>query len=113
MGIEPIYDDNGNDTKIDLFFLCPFVVNEPLHLHDTLLGAFCLHNATFFYQTVFDALDVSKDGKLSLKEYSYCILSFFFHSGPDDPISLYYGDLVDDSSIMTGLEQLAQQFQQQ
>ena len=37
----------------------------------------------------------------------------FFHSGPDDPISLYYGNLLDDSSIMTELEQPAEQFQQQ
>ena len=44
---------------------------------------------------IFDAVDVNKDGLISLDEYSYCILSYFFHSGPDDPISLLYGNLVE------------------
>ena len=33
---------------------------------------------------------------MSQAEYSYCITSFMFNSGPDDPISLYFGELVED-----------------
>ena len=47
MGIERIYDDNGNDTKNWLFCRCRPSVNEPLHLYDTLFGTFSLHNVTF------------------------------------------------------------------
>ena len=51
----------------------------------------------YIYQTVFDALDANKDGQVSLEEYSYCTTSYFFHSGPDDPISLFLGKLVEVS----------------
>ena len=47
------------------------------------------------YQLIFDAADANKDGLISLEEYSYAIMNFFFHSDPDDPLSLYFGNLVD------------------
>lgn len=61
---------------------------------------FCAVPATFDLpldttKIVFDTVDANKDGLISLDEYSYASISFFFHSGPDDPLSLLLGNLVD------------------
>ena len=44
---------------------------------------------------VFEAIDINKDGLVSLDEYIYAGTSFCFQSGPDDPNSLFFGDLVE------------------
>ena len=69
---------------IPLFFVKYYISYNLLHIAELLT-----------YQLIFDAVDVNKDGFLSLEEYSYAFMSFFFHSGPDDPISLFFGNLVD------------------
>ena len=55
----------------------------------------CYIFQTFITQMVFEAIDVNKDGRISLAEYIYAGTSFCFHSGPDDPNSLFFGDLVE------------------
>ena len=57
----------------------------------------CVRHSIYLFisQKIFDAMDINKDRQISLEEYSYAFMSFFFHSGPDDPISLFFGKLVD------------------
>ena len=50
-----------------------------------------------FLQVVFNAIDTNSDGKISWEEWCYAFMSFVFVSGPDSPVSLFYGPLVEDS----------------
>ena len=45
---------------------------------------------------VFNALDTNKDGVISMMEWGYGIMDFFFQSGLDNAHSLYFGNLATD-----------------
>ena len=72
---------NLSSSYLKLKFFCPFYFNVAQDI--------------FILQVLFDAADKNKDGQISLEEYSYALMSFYFYSGPDDPMSLFLGNLVE------------------
>ena len=47
-------------------------------------------------QDVFNILDADGDGFISADEFAYAKLAFLMCCGPDNPIKLFYGPLVED-----------------
>ena len=44
---------------------------------------------------VFEAIDVDRDGVISLIEFQYAWMRFMMYSGPESLLSYYFGYLVD------------------
>ena len=48
------------------------------------------------FQVVFDAIDSNGDGVISLMEWSHGFLEYLLNSGPDSPMSLWFGPILDE-----------------
>ena len=50
-------------------------------------------------QDVFDTLDMDGDGTISVDEFAYAKLTFLMCCGPENPIKLFYGPLVEEDEV--------------
>ena len=61
-------------------------------------------------QDIFHTLDADGNGTISVDEFAYAKLTFLMCCGPENPIKLFYGPLVDEKEISgQGSEETSEQ----
>ena len=49
----------------------------------------------YIFQNLFDILDVNGDGLISLEEFMFGFTNYYMCSGPESPLSLWFGPIIE------------------